>query len=85
MHAIRLPPAVMSRIFKLRGAAAFSASRLARLQELVGTRLTAEHWYFVETDGGLDADELARLKDLLDMPAQLPQQPAGELILVISF
>ncbi|MBK9312039.1 MAG: phosphoribosylformylglycinamidine synthase [Rhodocyclaceae bacterium] len=72
----------MSRIFKLRGAAAFSASRLARLQELVGTRLTAEHWYFVETDGGLDADELARLKDLLDMPAQLPQQPAGELILV---
>ena len=49
----------MSQIIKLRGCAAFSASRLARLQEQVGTSLSAEHWVFVETDGTLSADELA--------------------------
>ncbi len=72
----------MSHILKLRGTAAFSASRLARLQEQLGTRLSAEHWYFIETDGTLTADEQARLKDLLGIPAQLPAEPAGTLILV---
>jgi phosphoribosylformylglycinamidine synthase len=72
----------MSQIIKLRGTAAFSASRFARLQEQLGTTLAAEHWYFVETDGTLSGDELARLKDLLGIPAALPAEPAGTLVLV---
>ena len=72
----------MSTILKLRGTAAFSASRLARLQERLGTALTAEHWYFVETDGTLEGEELARLKDLLGIPAALPPESRGQLLLV---
>ncbi len=72
----------MSQILKLRGTAAFSASRLARLQEQAGTGLTAEHWYFVETDGTLSGEELARLKELLGIPATLPAEATGTLILV---
>ncbi|MDI6745581.1 MAG: phosphoribosylformylglycinamidine synthase [Rhodocyclaceae bacterium] len=72
----------MSPILKLRGTAAFSASRLARLAEQVGVPLVAEHWYFVETDSSMNADELVRLKDLLGIPAELPAAPAGQLILV---
>jgi phosphoribosylformylglycinamidine synthase len=72
----------MSNLIKLRGAAAFSASRLSRLQALVGIPLAAEHWYFVETDDPLGDAELVRLKDLLDIPANPPQEPPGTLILV---
>jgi len=72
----------MSNILKLRGAAAFSATRLARLQNDVGGLLAAEHWYFVECDSDLDADELTRLKDLLGIPAMLPAAPKGALVLV---
>ena len=72
----------MANILKLRGAAAFSTSRLSRLQILVGVPLAAEHWYFIETDGSLNADELARLKDLLGIPAHPPAEPAGSLLLV---
>ncbi|RLJ65208.1 phosphoribosylformylglycinamidine synthase [Sulfurisoma sediminicola] len=72
----------MSQILKLRGTAAFSVSRLARLQEQAGSALTAEHWYFVETDGTLTGEELARLKELLGIPATLPAEAAGKLILV---
>jgi len=72
----------MPSILKLRGAAAFSASRLARLQSLVGVPLAAEYWYFIETDGSLSADDLARIKDLLDIPKNPPAEPEGTLILV---
>lgn len=78
----------MSHILKLRGLAAFSASRLARLQAAVSaaapglTGLQAEHWYFVELEGSLDAQEQARLKDLLGIPADLPAAPKGDLLLV---
>jgi phosphoribosylformylglycinamidine synthase len=72
----------MSPILKLRGTAVFSASRLARLQEQIGTRLDAEHWYFVETTGDLSGEELARLKDLLGIPATLPTEPSGKLFVV---
>ncbi len=81
----------MSKVLKLRGAAAFSATRLARLLETARqavpalTKLAAEHWYFVECDGDLNAAEMARLKDLLGVPAQLPAEPAGpsaQLLLV---
>jgi phosphoribosylformylglycinamidine synthase len=72
----------MSLIVKLRGSAAFSASRLARLQAAVGPSLVAEHWYFIETDGKLNDEELARLKDLLGIPASLPPAPGGTLLLV---
>jgi phosphoribosylformylglycinamidine synthase len=77
----------MAEFLALRGSAAFSASRLARLQkslaEIVsGVGLAAEHWYFVELEAALNADETARLKDLLGIPAKLPAAPAGELLLV---
>ena len=72
----------MSPILKLRGTAAFSASRLARLAEQVGVPLVAEHWYFVETDSSMNADELVRLKELLGIPAELPAAPPGQLMLV---
>ncbi|MDA8259761.1 MAG: phosphoribosylformylglycinamidine synthase [Betaproteobacteria bacterium] len=77
----------MAEFLALRGSAAFSASRLARLQKSVGEtatglRLAAEHWYFIELATALNADETARLKDLLGIPATLPTPPAGELLLV---
>ena len=77
----------MAEFLALRGCAAFSASRLARLQESVGEAvsglgLRAEHWYFVELEGPLDADDTARLKDLLGIPGQLPASPGGRLLLV---
>ncbi len=78
----------MAEILKLRGIAAFSATRLARIaaqaRELVPSlgALAAEHWYFVETQAPLSADELSRLKDLLGIPAALPAAPSGDLLLV---
>ena len=77
----------MAEFLALRGSAAFSASRLARLQQAVGESfsgigLTAEHWYFFELDGTLTAQETARLKDLLGIPDSLPVPPAGKLLLV---
>jgi len=77
----------MSEVLKLRGAAAFSATRLARLTQTVkgvlpGLKgLTAEHWYFVELNAPLVAADLERLKDLLGAhPAD--KAPAGTLRLV---
>jgi len=77
----------MAEFLALRGSAAFSASRLARLQKTVaethpGVGLAAEHWYFIELAAPLSADETARLKDLLGIPAILPAPPGGELLLV---
>ena len=72
----------MASILKLRGAAAFSASRLARLAAQLGTALTAEHWYFIETEGDLDAAELLRLKEMLDIPKHPPAESTGSLMLV---
>jgi phosphoribosylformylglycinamidine synthase len=77
----------MPEVLKLRGAAAFSANRLARLTRNVQAvlpklkALAAEHWYFVELNAPLAAADLARLKDLLGAhPAGKP--PAGALRLV---
>ena len=76
----------MSDILKLRGLAAYSTTRLARLAETVKTAgvtaIAAEHWYFVELDGTLSAEELGRLKDLLGIAGNLPVEPAGALVLV---
>ena len=77
----------MAEFLALRGISAFSASRLARLQNSIGEgaagfRLDAEHWYFVELDAPLDDSETSRLKDLLGIPELLPVPPAGELLLV---
>ena len=77
----------MSEILKLRGAPALSAARLSRLAESLRepcafNGLAAEHWYFVETDGTLSGEELARLKELLGIPATPPAEAAGKLILV---
>jgi len=72
----------MTPILKLRGTAAFSGSRLSRLQETTGSPLVAEHWYFIESAGELADDEVRRLKDLLGIPAHLQAAPAGTLLLV---
>ena len=77
----------MAEFIALRGTAAFSASRLARLQKSVGETvsglgLAAEHWYFIELEVPLDADETVRLKDLLGVPTTLPAAPGGDLLLV---
>jgi phosphoribosylformylglycinamidine synthase len=72
----------MTQILKLRGTAAFSASRLARLQEQIGSPIAAEHWYFIETSAALSNEEVERLKGLLGIPASLPTEPVGMLLLV---
>jgi len=77
----------MAEFLALRGSSAFSASRLGRLQKSLadtgsGIDLASEHWYFVELAAPLNADETARLKDLLGIPAILPAPPAGRLLLV---
>ncbi|MCL4679841.1 MAG: phosphoribosylformylglycinamidine synthase [Rhodocyclaceae bacterium] len=77
----------MSEVLMLRGAAAFSATRLARLAQNVRTvlpklkALAAEHWYFVELNAPLADDDLARLQDLLGAHAA-GKAPAGALKLV---
>jgi len=80
-----MPPgtlAPMAQILKLRGAPAFSASRLARLQEMAAVPLAAEFWVFIEVETAPGDEELARLKDLLGIPVSLPLAPQGELLLV---
>jgi len=78
----------MPDILKLRGGAAISASRLARLTEQARRaapdlkQLLAEHWYFIELTASLASDELARLKQLLGVGAPLTEPPAGTLLLV---
>jgi phosphoribosylformylglycinamidine synthase len=77
----------MFEILKLRGAAALSSTRLARLTDTVKSALpklklvAAEFRYFVELRGPLSDDERARLVDLLGAtPAG--DAPAGAMLLV---
>ncbi|HQR04747.1 MAG: phosphoribosylformylglycinamidine synthase [Proteobacteria bacterium] len=78
----------MAEILSLRGAAAFSVSRLARLRDQVRSvapglsGLTAEYWYFVDLAVPLGDAEFSRLKELLGISATPPAQPVGELVLV---
>ncbi|MCF8149160.1 MAG: phosphoribosylformylglycinamidine synthase [Sulfuritalea sp.] len=77
----------MAEFLALRGSAALSLPRLARLKasidaSIAGLELAAEHWYFIELDGPLSEDESARLKDLLGVPGELPAPLKGELLLV---
>jgi phosphoribosylformylglycinamidine synthase len=77
----------MAEFLALRGSAAFSAARLARLRKSVGETLpglglAAEFWYFIGLDAPLSADETLRLHDLLGIPAHLPPYPQGRLFLV---
>ncbi|MBK9084197.1 MAG: phosphoribosylformylglycinamidine synthase [Sterolibacteriaceae bacterium] len=77
----------MVEILKLRGAAALSATRLARLTESVRSALpklkslTAEFRYFVELRAALADDERARLVDLLGATPSAAA-PGGTLLLV---
>ncbi len=81
------PILAMSEILKLRGAPAFSSSRLARLTDAVRAALprlkglAAEHWYFVEINAPLEADEVARLTDLLGAHPE-GEAPVGSLLVV---
>ncbi len=78
----------MAQVLKLRGAAAHSATRLARFSteiKAIAPRLkglAAEHWYFVELSRDLEAAELARLKDLLHAFPATPAEPVGQMLLV---
>ncbi len=78
----------MSDTLSLRGAPAFSVSRLSRLSESLsnaGARLrgvSAEFWYFVEVKESLSAQELERLVDLLDARPATAAAPAGTQLLV---
>ena len=81
------PILAMSEILKLRGAPAFSSSRLARLTDSVKAvlprlkGLAAEHWYFAEVSAPLTAEELSRLVDLLGVHPE-GDAPAGSLLMV---
>lgn len=65
----------MAEILKLRGGAALSPARLARLQHSIAEHLpgvrsvAAFHWYFVELSAPLSDAECARLADLLGAEA----------------
>ncbi|HEX7719081.1 MAG TPA: phosphoribosylformylglycinamidine synthase, partial [Woeseiaceae bacterium] len=78
----------MSDILSLRGASAFSASRLSRVSESLSSAgvklsgLAAEFWYFVEVKESLSAQELERLIDLLDARPATAELPAGTRLLV---
>lgn len=79
----------MAEFLALRGNAALSDARLARLQESLrktspNLLLTAEHWYFIALTAPLAAEEVLRLKALLGIEAALDQsaRPAGQLHLV---
>ena len=77
----------MPEVLKLRGAAAFSASRLSRLTQTVkgalpGLKgLAAEHCYFVELKAPLAPAGLERLKDLLGA-YPVGNEPPGSFKLV---
>jgi phosphoribosylformylglycinamidine synthase len=79
----------MAEIVKLRGSAAFSPARCARLQEnLSGVlhglkRLSAEHWYFIELSAPLTDAERGRLIDLLGATPPDEDVFAGTLMLVV--
>ncbi|BAL24360.1 phosphoribosylformylglycinamidine synthase [Azoarcus sp. KH32C] len=79
----------MAEIIKLRGAAAYSSSRLERLSRSVADvlprlkGLAAEHWYFIEITAPLDAAELARLVDLLGATPESAKTPEGTMLLVV--
>ena len=78
----------MQRILRLQGPRALSESRLAKLlAQLNAKSLSAEHWYFVETEGELDPDARRLLERLLDdgspKTASVKYPAAGELYLVV--
>ncbi|HQW21593.1 MAG TPA: phosphoribosylformylglycinamidine synthase, partial [Rhodocyclaceae bacterium] len=78
----------MSEIIKLRGGAAFSVSRMARLTEQARSmvpslhQLIAERYFFIELKAPLSAAEIRRLKQLLGVPEEASAEPTGTLLLV---
>ncbi|AJP48386.1 phosphoribosylformylglycinamidine synthase [Rugosibacter aromaticivorans] len=77
----------MAEFLALRGNAAFSASRLARLQQSLRKAspkltLAAEHWYFIDLSSPLNTPETTRLKELLDISSVARGHISGELQLV---
>ncbi|MFA9441609.1 phosphoribosylformylglycinamidine synthase [Uliginosibacterium sp. sgz301328] len=77
----------MSEILKLRGAPALSSARASRLAASLKSAhgkvrgVHAEHWYFIEIDAPLAADELDRIVDLLGAYPQ-GEVPAGVSLVV---
>jgi len=72
----------MASILKLRGTAAFSAARLARLEKRIDAPLAAEYWFLVDCTRQPAVGELTRLKELLGISDTLPAEPAGTSIIV---
>ena len=80
----------MAEFLALRGNAAFSASRLTRLEQTLrklSSKLTlaAEHWYFIHLNTALSAEETVRLAALLGIGTGsiTKKAPTGELSLVV--
>jgi phosphoribosylformylglycinamidine synthase len=79
----------MTEILRLRGGAAFSPSRLSRLQHALLEPLpklkgvVAEYWYFVEVSGTLSEAEHRRLAELLGALPSSEPLPEGSLLLVV--
>ncbi|MBL8483790.1 MAG: phosphoribosylformylglycinamidine synthase [Rhodocyclaceae bacterium] len=78
----------MPEILKLRGAAAFSAPRLARISARLAAAIvkfkavSARQWFFVECTRAPGAEELDRLKLLLQVDDET-EPAAGHLLLVV--
>jgi phosphoribosylformylglycinamidine synthase len=78
----------MAEILTLRGAAAFSTTRISRITETLRPALpalrslAAEQWYFVELERPLADEEATRLAQLLSVPAHIAPVPPGTLLLV---
>ncbi len=76
----------MADLLFLRGAPAFSAFRLQRLQQRISvaepgaTLVAADHWHFAALTRPLDDAQRAQLEALLE--ARAPEATAGELFLV---
>jgi phosphoribosylformylglycinamidine synthase len=78
----------MAEILTLRGAAAFSTTRISRISQTLRSvlpnlgNLVAEQWYFVELERPLAGEEATRLTQLLSVPARSAPVPSGTLLLV---
>ncbi len=82
------PSPTMSQILPLRGAPALSSSRLERLRAAVSKiapklrQIDAEFVYFIEVEGRLEGEALARIVDLLDAHPAAESPADGVLLLV---
>ncbi len=79
----------MAEILKLRGGAAFSPARLARIERALNDAqpglkgVQAEHWYFIELSSALAGDERDRLRSLIGAHEAEDAQAVGTRLVVV--